>query len=51
MVVMTSNRRWGDLPESTIDRLSQLSIKQVEALCIASFDFQSLIDLTTWLSN
>jgi predicted transposase YdaD len=51
MVVMILTRRLGDLPESTIDRLSQLSIKQVEALGIASFDFQNLADLTTWLSN
>jgi predicted transposase YdaD len=51
MVVMILNRRLGALPDSTIDRLSQLSIKQVEALGIASFDFQNLADLTTWLSN
>jgi predicted transposase YdaD len=51
MVVMILNQRLGALPESTIDRLSQLSTKQVEALGIASFDFQSFIDLTTWLRN
>ncbi len=51
MVVMILNRRLGELPESTIDRLSQLSIKQVEALGIASFDFQNLADLTAWLNN
>jgi heme oxygenase len=46
MVVMILTRRLGDLPESTIDQLSQLSMKQVEALGIASFDFQKLADLT-----
>jgi predicted transposase YdaD len=51
MVVMILNQRLGDLPEGTIDQLSQLSMKQIEALGIASFDFQSLVDLTTWLSN
>jgi predicted transposase/invertase (TIGR01784 family) len=51
MVVMILNQRLGDLPASTIDRLSQLPIGQVESLGIASFDFQNLADLTTWLSN
>jgi predicted transposase YdaD len=49
MVVMILTRRLGNLPESTIDRLSQLSIKQIESLGIASFDFQNLTDLTAWL--
>ncbi len=48
---MILTRRLGDLPESTLDRLSQLSIQQVEALGIASFDFQNLADLTVWLNN
>ena len=51
MVVMILNRRLGELPESTIDRLSQLSIKQVEALGIASFDFQNIADFTEWLGS
>jgi predicted transposase YdaD len=49
MVTMILTRCLGDLPESTIDRLSQLSIKQIESLGIASFDFQNLTDITTWL--
>ncbi len=43
--------RFGELPTTTSDRIRDLSIRKIEALSKALFDFSSIKDLTTWLEN
>jgi Domain of unknown function (DUF4351) len=41
----------GDLPESMTDRLSQLSLTQLEALGTQILSFTQLADVTAWLEQ
>jgi predicted transposase/invertase (TIGR01784 family) len=49
MLVMLLSQRFGALPESLTDRLSQLSIEQLEALGTQLFNFTKVADITAWL--
>jgi predicted transposase YdaD len=51
MLLMLLNHNLGTLPASLTEQIEMLSIEQLEALCAVAFDFQSLADLTSWLSN
>jgi predicted transposase YdaD len=51
MLLMLLSRNLGLLPASLTEQIEVLSIEQLESLCTAAFDFQSLSDLTAWLSN
>jgi hypothetical protein len=44
-------RRFGELPHEVTDRISHLSDEQSTALVDIMFDFASLSDATTWLSQ
>jgi predicted transposase YdaD len=45
------SQRFGDLPESMTDRLSQLSLPQLEALGTQILSFTQLADVTAWLKQ
>jgi predicted transposase YdaD len=45
------SQRFGDLPESMIDRLSQLSLTQLEALGTQILSFTQLADVTACLDQ
>jgi predicted transposase YdaD len=45
------SQRFGDLPESMTDRLSQLSLAQLEALGTQILSFTQLTDVTAWLDQ
>jgi predicted transposase/invertase (TIGR01784 family) len=49
MLSILLSQRFGSLPESMTDRLSQLSIEQLEALGTKLLDFTQLADVTAWL--
>jgi predicted transposase/invertase (TIGR01784 family) len=51
MLSMLLNQRFGDLPESMTDRLSQLSLTQLEALGTQILSFTQLADVTAWLDQ
>jgi predicted transposase/invertase (TIGR01784 family) len=51
MLSMLLNQRFGDLPESMTDRLSQLSLTQLEALGTQILSFTQLADVTAWLDR
>jgi predicted transposase/invertase (TIGR01784 family) len=51
MLSMLLNQRFGDLPESMIDRLSQLSLTQLEALGTQILSFTQLADVAAWLDR
>jgi mRNA interferase MazF len=51
MLLMLLSRNLGSLPASLTEQIEVLPIEQLESLCTAAFDFQSLSDLTAWLSN
>ncbi len=58
ILLMLLNHNLGTLPASLTEQIETLSIaplapkaiEQLEALCAVAFDFQSLTDLTSWLS-
>ncbi|TRV62813.1 MAG: DUF4351 domain-containing protein, partial [Microcystis panniformis Mp_MB_F_20051200_S9] len=45
------NRRLGQLDDSVIEQVQQLSISQLENLAEALLDFANLADLTRWLQE
>jgi predicted transposase YdaD len=49
MLSILLSQRFGSLPENMADRLSQLSIEQLEALGTKLLDFTRLADVTAWL--
>jgi Domain of unknown function (DUF4351) len=49
MLSILLSQRFGSLPENMTDRLSQLSIEQLEALGTKLLDFTQLADVTAWL--
>jgi predicted transposase YdaD len=51
MLLILLSHNLGDLPASLTEQITMLPIKQLESLCTIAFDFQSLSDLTAWLSN
>jgi predicted transposase YdaD len=51
MISALLSQRFEALPESIIDRFSQLSIEQLEALGIQLFKFTQLTDVTAWLEK
>jgi predicted transposase YdaD len=51
MLSMLLSQRFGVLPESMVDQLSQLSIEQVEALGRQIFNFTQITDVTAWLDR
>jgi predicted transposase/invertase (TIGR01784 family) len=51
ILLMLLSQRFGALPQSMIDRLSELSIEQLEALGTQLFNFTQLTDVTDWLDK
>jgi predicted transposase/invertase (TIGR01784 family) len=51
MLSMLLSQRFGTLPESLNDRLSQLSIEQLEDLGAQLFNFTQIADVTAWLEH
>jgi predicted transposase/invertase (TIGR01784 family) len=51
MISALLSQRFGALPQSMIDRLSELSIEQLEALGTQLFNFTQLTDVTSWLEK
>jgi predicted transposase/invertase (TIGR01784 family) len=51
MILMILNQRFGALPESMIDRLSQLSLTQLEAIGTQLLSFTQIADIDAWLDR
>ena len=49
LILRLLNRKLGEIPEATSERLRVLPIEQLEALGEALLGFNSLMDLTQWL--
>jgi Domain of unknown function (DUF4351) len=50
-VLRLLGRKFGQLPDHTLDRIDTLSTPQLESLGEALLDFSLLDDLTVWLQN
>jgi predicted transposase YdaD len=51
IVLRLLGRQCGELSQGWIDRVSALSLEQLEALGEALLDFESVADLESWLSD
>ena len=51
LVLRQLGHKFGELPNSTSDRIKALSIPKIESLSKALLDFSSIDDLTIWLKN
>ncbi len=51
LILRQLNRRFGTLPAGVSDRISQLTIEQLDELGEALLDFTSLSDLEAWLAR
>lgn len=51
LILRLLNRKFGVLPNRTIDRINKLSITHLDSLGEALLDFSTIEDLTTWLDN
>jgi predicted transposase/invertase (TIGR01784 family) len=51
MLLMLLSQRFGDLPESMTDRLSQLSLAQLEAIGTQLLNFTQIADIDAWLEQ
>jgi predicted transposase YdaD len=51
LVTRLRNSKVGNLPIALLDRITNLSLEQVEALSDALLDFQELTDLRNWLDR
>jgi Domain of unknown function (DUF4351) len=51
LVTRQLNRRLGNLDEVLLERVGSLSVEELEALGEALLDFNSVTDLTSWLSH
>jgi Domain of unknown function (DUF4351)/Putative transposase, YhgA-like len=51
LVTRLLNRRLGNLDEVLLERVGSLSVEELEALGEALLDFNSVTDLTSWLSH
>ena len=48
LILRLLNRKFGVLPDRTIDRINKLSLTRLESLGEALLDFSAIEDLTTW---
>jgi predicted transposase/invertase (TIGR01784 family) len=51
MLLMLLNQRFEALPKSITDRLTELSVEQIETMGTKLFDFTKPEDVTTWLDK
>ena len=51
LVLLLLEQRIGRLPDEVRDRVSGLSLEQLEGLAIALLNFNSITDLATWLAE
>jgi flagellar biosynthesis/type III secretory pathway protein FliH len=51
IILRQLERRLGELPESAIAQIQQLSLDQLAELAIAILDLHNLEDLSQWLSS
>jgi predicted transposase/invertase (TIGR01784 family) len=51
MVLRLLRRQCGDLPTEMVERVSALSLEQLESLGDALLDFESIANLESWLEN
>lgn len=51
LVLKQLNKRFGTIPQDITERISNLSIEELENLGEALLDFQNLLDLENWLIN
>lgn len=51
LVLRQLNRRLGEINQSLIESIQQLSIEQLENLGEALLDFSNIADLETWLNQ
>ncbi|MDZ7956011.1 DUF4351 domain-containing protein [Nostoc sp. DedQUE09] len=51
LIIRLLNRRFGEIDSSTIERVQELSIEQLEALGEALLDFSVIADLEAWLNQ
>jgi hypothetical protein len=51
LLIRLLNRKFGSISDRIIDRITVLSISQIEALSEDLLDFQAIEDLTTWLDS
>ena len=51
LLIRLLNRKLGSISDRIIDRITVLSISQIEALSEDLLDFQAIEDLTTWLDR
>jgi hypothetical protein len=51
MLVRMLTRKFGKLSPRTKNRITKLSVTQLENLAEVIFDLQTLADLNTWLRN
>jgi hypothetical protein len=51
LILRLLTRKVGAVPDHEIDRLTTLSLAQLEALGEALLDFGSIADLTAWLDS
>ena len=51
LISLLLQQKIGQLPDSTIDRISNLSLDQLSTLAIALLNFNSGDDLTNWLEQ
>lgn len=51
LIMRQLRRRIGNMDQQLQERISQLSIEQLENLAEALLDFSSQADLTTWLQD
>ncbi|MEB3292118.1 MAG: DUF4351 domain-containing protein, partial [Synechococcales bacterium] len=51
LILRLLNRKFGQLPDRTLDRIQTLTLPQLEQLGDALLDFSAIADLTTWLET
>ncbi|ODH01531.1 hypothetical protein A4S05_02930 [Nostoc sp. KVJ20] len=51
LIIRQLNRRIGEIDSSTIERVQELSIEQLETLGEALLDFSASSDLEVWLNQ
>ena len=51
LTLLLLEQKLGELSPDLRDRISQLSLTQLEALAIALLNFSSLTELEAWLAN
>ena len=51
LIIRQLTRKIGSVPVNAIDRINTLSVEQLGSLGEELFDFESIVDLNTWLDN